>query len=259
MSKRRFLRLAAFGMALMLALSFAVSAFAYSTIPYGKQGDEVRKMQNKLKEKGFLKDSVDGKFGPETQRAVRKFQKSVGIKVDGKPGEKTLTALYEGTSKINQTRNSELKNQIEPKNPRTLYYGCTGARVKELQRALKAADCYGGSIDGVYGDLTLEAVKKYQYKRGLHADGMAGSKTLASLNRVSGKKVRSSFLLAVGSKGAEVKKMQGYLSSQGYAHSDTGGEFGYSTEEAVKNWQKANGYEVTGSISESQYNKLFAK
>ncbi len=53
---------------------------------------------------------------------------------------------------------------------------------------LKKVGCYKGAIDGVYGDLTYEAVKKYQYRKGLHADGMAGSKTLSSLRKNTQKK-----------------------------------------------------------------------
>ena len=53
---------------------------------------------------------------------------------------------------------------------------------------LKKVGCYKGAIDGVYGDLTYEAVKKYQYQKGLHADGMAGSKTLPACAKTRRKK-----------------------------------------------------------------------
>ena len=43
------------------------------------------------------------------------------------------------------------------------------------------------SLNGVYGDLTYEAVKKYQYQKGLHADGMAGTKTMSSLRKNTSK------------------------------------------------------------------------
>ena len=119
---------------------------------------------------------------------MRKFQEAIGITVDGKPGNRTLTALYEGTSAINGTRDRERIDTSKPKNPNTLYYGCEGTKVKSLQQMLKKVGCYKGAIDGVYGDLTYEAVKKYQYQKGLHADGMAGSKTLSSLRKNTQKK-----------------------------------------------------------------------
>ena len=183
-----FVRFAAFLMALILCLSVVATALAYNTIPYGEESQDVRDMQSKLKSKGYYKGKVDGKFGPETRRAVRKFQEAIGITVDGKPGDRTLTALYEGTSAINGTRDRERIDTSKPKNPNTLYYGCEGTKVKSLQQMLKKVGCYKGAIDGVYGDLTYEAVKKYQYQKGLHADGMAGSKTLSSLRKNTQKK-----------------------------------------------------------------------
>ena len=183
-----FVRFVAFLMALILCLSVVATALAYNTIPYGEESQDVRDMQSKLKSKGYYKGKVDGKFGPETRRAVRKFQEAIGITVDGKPGNRTLTALYEGTSAINGTRDRERIDTSKPKNPNTLYYGCEGTKVKSLQQMLKKVGCYKGAIDGVYGDLTYEAVKKYQYQKGLHADGMAGSKTLSSLRKNTQKK-----------------------------------------------------------------------
>ena len=183
-----FVRFAAFLMALILCLSVVATALAYNTIPYGEESQDVRDMQSKLKSKGYYKGKVDGKFGPETRRAVRKFQEAIGITVDGKPGNRTLTALYEGTSAIHGTRDRERIDSSKPNNPNTLYYGCEGSKVKSLQQMLKKVGCYKGAIDGVYGDLTYEAVKKYQYQKGLHADGMAGSKTLSSLRKNTQKK-----------------------------------------------------------------------
>lgn len=60
----------------------------------GSRGDEVRRIQTKLKSLGFFTGTVDGIYGVKTQRAVRQFQKSVGITADGIAGQKTL--LYMG-------------------------------------------------------------------------------------------------------------------------------------------------------------------
>ena len=67
------------------------------------------------------------------------------------------------------------------KNADSLYYGCNGSSVKSLQRLLRKAGYYKGSVDGKYGDLTLRAVKRYQWAKGLHGDGIAGAKTMDSL------------------------------------------------------------------------------
>lgn len=60
-------------------------------------------------------------------------------------------------------------------------YGSSGDEVKQIQTKLKNWGYYSGSIDGIYGSKTFEAVKKFQKKNGLTVDGIAGEKTLAAL------------------------------------------------------------------------------
>lgn len=64
----------------------------------GSRGDEVRKIQNKLKSLGFFNGAVDGVYGTKTQSAVKKYQQSVGITADGIAGPKTLLYLGLGSS-----------------------------------------------------------------------------------------------------------------------------------------------------------------
>ena len=64
---------------------------------------------------------------------------------------------------------------------RALKKGSRGDAVKTLQTALKEKGFYGGKIDGIYGKKTVSAVKAYQRKNGLKADGVAGPKTLGKL------------------------------------------------------------------------------
>lgn len=62
-----------------------------------------------------------------------------------------------------------------------LKQGAKGGEVKELQRRLKQWGYYDGPVDGVYGAKTVEAVKYFQKKNGLTADGIAGRSTFAAL------------------------------------------------------------------------------
>lgn len=64
-------------------------------------------------------------------------------------------------------------------------YGSRGAEVKEIQTRLKKWGYYNGSIDGIYGTDTKNAVIKFQKKYGLTADGIAGKKTLAKMGITS--------------------------------------------------------------------------
>lgn len=60
-------------------------------------------------------------------------------------------------------------------------YGSSGEEVRQIQSKLKSWRYYSGSVDGVYGSKTYEAVKKFQKNNGLTVDGIAGSQTLAAL------------------------------------------------------------------------------
>lgn len=64
--------------------------------------------------------------------------------------------------------------------PITLRHGSKGQAVQQLQWALNAA---GAKLvpDGDFGDATEKAVRAYQFKMGLVADGIAGPKTHAAL------------------------------------------------------------------------------
>jgi len=66
------------------------------------------------------------------------------------------------------------------------YWGSTGDEVIQIQTRLKNWGYYNGAIDGVYGTGTFNAVKSFQRKNGLTADGVAGSQTLSALGLSSG-------------------------------------------------------------------------
>lgn len=60
-------------------------------------------------------------------------------------------------------------------------YGSRGQEVTTIQTKLKRWGYYNGNIDGIYGSQTLAAVKYFQRKNGLTADGIAGTKTLQAM------------------------------------------------------------------------------
>jgi N-acetylmuramoyl-L-alanine amidase len=59
--------------------------------------------------------------------------------------------------------------------------GSTGSEVREIQTRLKKWGYYTGSVDGIYGTRTRNAVKYFQRKNGLAQDGVAGPSTLAAM------------------------------------------------------------------------------
>ena len=59
--------------------------------------------------------------------------------------------------------------------------GSRGSDVKTVQDKLRRWGYYTGSVDGIYGPKTKEAVKYFQRKNGLTADGIVGKKTFEAL------------------------------------------------------------------------------
>lgn len=84
----------------------------YGLSKYGSRGDEVKQIQTKLKNWGYYNGDVDGIYGSKTEEAVKKFQKSNGLDVDGIAGTKTLAALGINSSNSNSgnTSNSSTNN-----------------------------------------------------------------------------------------------------------------------------------------------------
>lgn len=82
----------------MLLAVLAVLFCSCTTVPaasfkVGSSGEAVREIQQRLKDWGYYKGEVDGKYGLETQDAVIAFQKKHGIAVDGKVGTQTAAKL----------------------------------------------------------------------------------------------------------------------------------------------------------------------
>ncbi|MCR5664435.1 MAG: spore cortex-lytic enzyme [Oscillospiraceae bacterium] len=64
--------------------------------------------------------------------------------------------------------------------------GSSGATVTEIQKRLKNWGYYDGAVDGVFGSRTEAAVRWFQRKNGLNADGQVGPQTLAALGLPTG-------------------------------------------------------------------------
>ena len=91
-------------LAIILINVFVIAAIAYSysetTQTLSKivsRGQEVRQIQQKLKELGLYTGTIDGVYGTATQKAIRQFQKNCGLTVDGIAGPKTLLYLGIGS------------------------------------------------------------------------------------------------------------------------------------------------------------------
>ena len=77
---------------------------------------------------------------------------------------------------------AETQKIILPDEKPALKMSMRGDRVENLQKRLQELGYYKGSVDGVFGGVTFNAVYVFQRTNGLHIDGIAGSNTIAKLN-----------------------------------------------------------------------------
>ena len=135
----------------------------------GKSGKQVKTMQNRLIELGWLSGSASGTYDDATEAAVIAFQKKAKLWADGKAGPKTLEALY--------SSNAPAGSKSASGSGETLERGSKGSEVKKLQNRLKDLGYLDGSVDGDFGEQTEAAVIAFQENNGLTADGKAGTAT----------------------------------------------------------------------------------
>jgi peptidoglycan hydrolase-like protein with peptidoglycan-binding domain len=139
---------------------------AEPTLERGSQGPDVKALQEALIELEFKPGAADGVFGVYTESAVRAFQTWANIdEVDGIVGPDTWEKLDEA-------------NKDDP----TVKKGSKEVAVRGVQRRLIQLGFDPGEIDGDFGDKTEAAVKEFQKKYKLEADGIVGPQTWAALN-----------------------------------------------------------------------------
>lgn len=119
----------------------------------GADSPFVKILQHLLRARGFGL-AVDGDFGPITEAAVRVFQGSQGITVDGVVGPVTWTRLFI-----------------------TVRPGSTGEAVKAVQVRVNLSQATPIAVDGDFGPITEAAVRKFQKSRAIDVDGVVGPVT----------------------------------------------------------------------------------
>ena len=215
----------------------------------GATGSAVKDLQTKLKKLGFYNASIDGDYGDTTVAAVKAFQKKYNLTADGVAGSETLKKL-----------DSAYKNADSDKDDGSLRKGATGSAVKDLQTKLKKLGFYNASIDGDYGDTTVAAVKAFQKKYNLTADGVAGSETLKKLDsaykNADSNTSTDDDSLRKGATGTAVKTLQTNLKKLGFYTAYVDGSFGATTESAVKAFQKKYGLTADGVAGSATLKKI---
>lgn len=113
-----------------------------------------------------------GTFTEATEAAVRAFQQSRGLRVDGAVGRETWAVIVESGF----TLGDRLLYLHEPL--------LRGDDVAALQRRLNALGFDASREDGLLGKETVDALIEFQRASGIRPDGICGPTTLAAFNRV---------------------------------------------------------------------------
>jgi cell wall-associated NlpC family hydrolase len=128
----------------------------------GSTGHLVVKMQK------LLGVPADGIFGPDTRRAVKRFQRAHHLLADGQVGLHTWRALIAAHNRHNHGHRAD---------DGILQLGERGTAVRNVQRMLHIR------ANGLYDRRTWRAVRRFQLHHGLLVDGETGPHTLRALRR----------------------------------------------------------------------------
>lgn len=252
----------------------------YRTMQFGTAGNRVRILQRALVALGF-DAAVDGDFGSGTHKAVKAFQTIVGLTSDGKAGKKTLQKLetyFDEDGKCISgpiAGNEPAEPEVDPDAPtygipeRTLRFGDTGLDVKYTMQRLYDLEYYSKTVDEKFGSGMIKAVKAFQKKNGLVADGVVGPATIKVLFSDSALDADDAIpdtdeddaprTLKKGDVGEDVKAVQIRLTILGYYSGKLDGNFGVGTRSAVRTFQARNALTVDGKVGPRTLEKLMSE
>lgn len=227
---------------------------AGTTLKLNSQGTKVSQLQTDLKQLGYYYAEITGNFGAKTEAAVKAFQKAKGLTADGVAGTKTLNAIAAAVDKAGGSSSGSSSTNMK--------LGSTGAAVSALQQNLTTLGYYYGDVTGHYGNLTQQAVKKFQKAKGLTQDGVASTATLNAITSAlknAGVDVGPGTVattLREGDKGTAVTELQTMLKKLNYYYGSVTGSFGSLTKQAVRKFQDDNKLTVDGVAGPATINKL---
>ncbi len=142
-----------------------IEDFIFPVLRVGSSGNLVKYLQFNLKILGYDVGTVDGIFGNQTRNAVLAFQQANNLTADGIVGRATWFRI----------------NNLNPQ-ASVLRVGSVGTPVRYLQQKLFSYLYPVGTIDGIFGANTLQAVRDFQAEHGLTVDGVVGPNTWRALD-----------------------------------------------------------------------------
>ena len=261
-------------LSLIVSLSILSLASVAQALQLGDQGTAVSTLQTQLQETGCFTGAVDGRFGPQTEQAVKCWQSNRRLTPDGIVGAQTQATLTaQGSGTTGQTsaaaRTSSLIRPGESD-------GVTCKTVCQLQMRLTELNYFDKPVTGYFGAYTVDAVKQFQTDRGLAPDGIVGAQTYKELGiapmvattaplstptppiAAGSEVVINQSSLRVGASGAEVEALQTRLKALGFFNGPVTGYYGPVTQAAVMRYQQSRGLQATGTADTNMLNSLNA-
>ena len=234
---------------------------AAGTLQYGTSGEAVKTLQRELRTTFYYSGTIDGVFGSDVNRAVKAFQASAGLTVDGKVGGATINALYK--------RKAAIFNGGIP--VRDLASGSRGYDVKVLQEKLEILGYLAYYQEGYFDSNTVAAVKAFQKANGLKEDGKAGSTlrrylwpSAINTEEQDDKQYQGTLddpyqdrTLRKGMYGQDVANMQMKLKAAGYLLGNADGIFGPITQNAVIALQKDHNLKQDGIVGAQTWAAIY--
>lgn len=234
----------------------------YVGLSAGASGDAVTALQNALRELGFYTAVSTGYYDDATTLAVKAMQRKNDILQTGNASAELQKLIFEGKPLNMKGAKTDVK-ELPPYDGVSMRQGDTGYQVAELQEALTTLGFYEGVLSGVYDAATAAAVKAFQKKNNLTADGVVGSKVYAALDVIlvptpepviaavpvttpSAITADTLVVLRRGTRGLAVTRAQERLVELGYYAITPDGIYDNDDIQAVRDFQKKNGLTVDG-------------
>lgn len=278
-----------YGDRVQLATSQNIAAIPSSwpgvTLRRGSSGVSVRILQRQLSRiakdyPAFVKPEATGIFDEATESCVKRFQKQFSLTADGLVGKATwykVSYIYVSVKDLAElTSEGESAEGVQSAGAWpgvVLRRGSTGSAVEQAQFWLSELAQFDSTlpdpaVDGRFGAGTERAVKTFQQRQGLAADGAVGQATWDALyaawvdmqNDLGGTAWPGTALRR-GSTGMEVRLVQFWLrlAADNYAALSpvaVDGSFGASTVRAVEAFQGRFGLTADGIVGRATWAKL---
>lgn len=224
----------------------------------GDEGDDVKQLQQRLKDLYYYRGPISGKFLEITEKSVRALQAAYGMDTSGEADIATLDIIYGDAY-------------------RPLEKGDSGSDVKRLQERLIELGYYWGKVSGNYLDGTTTAIGNFQIDNSIERTGKADVKTQQRLysddillptlspgatpapTPTASPEPDTAYpgKLSYGSKGKAVGQLQQRLLDLGFFDRKVTSGFYTHTQTAVKNFQTYNGLVPSGAVDEATWNALY--